>query len=159
MRQVRFVFVATLAATALSACASKGFVRKNIETQRVSMAGQLNGERQRPIQRQRTPDRGTFQILHDQVVGTDVVERIDMGVIQRRDGPRFAPKALAELRGGDLDGDDAAEPGVARLPHLPHAAGAEGREDLVGAEAGAGGKGHSESGGLYGSGRLVRQRR
>ena len=31
MRQVRFVFVATLAATALSACATKGFVRKNIE--------------------------------------------------------------------------------------------------------------------------------
>lgn len=45
MRQVRFVFVATLAATALSACASKGFVRENLETQRVSMAGQLNGER------------------------------------------------------------------------------------------------------------------
>ncbi len=45
MRQVRFVIVATLAATTLSACATKGFVRKNIETQRVSMAGQLNGER------------------------------------------------------------------------------------------------------------------
>ena len=45
MQQVRFVLVATLAATALSACATKGYVRKNIETQRVSMAGQLNGER------------------------------------------------------------------------------------------------------------------
>lgn len=45
MRQVQVVFVATLAATALSACATKGFVRKNIETQRVSMAGQLSGER------------------------------------------------------------------------------------------------------------------
>lgn len=45
MRQVRFVFVATLAATALSACATKGFVRKNIETERVAMSGQLNGER------------------------------------------------------------------------------------------------------------------
>ncbi|MEO7999595.1 MAG: OmpA family protein [Gemmatimonadaceae bacterium] len=45
MRQVRFVFVATLAATALSACATKGFVRKNLETQRVAMSGQLNGER------------------------------------------------------------------------------------------------------------------
>lgn len=45
MRQVRIVFVATLAATALSACATKGFVRKNIETQRVAMAGELNGER------------------------------------------------------------------------------------------------------------------
>lgn len=45
MRQVRFVFAATLAATALSACATKGFVRKNIEEQRVSMTGQLTGER------------------------------------------------------------------------------------------------------------------
>lgn len=45
MRQVRIVFVATLAATALSACATKGFVRKNVEAQRVAMAGELNGER------------------------------------------------------------------------------------------------------------------
>ncbi|MBC8086749.1 MAG: OmpA family protein [Phycisphaerae bacterium] len=45
MRQVRIVFVATLAATALSACATKGFVRKNIETQRVAAAGELAGER------------------------------------------------------------------------------------------------------------------
>lgn len=45
MRQVRFVIAATLAATSLSACATKGFVRKNIETQRVAMAGQLSTER------------------------------------------------------------------------------------------------------------------
>jgi outer membrane protein OmpA-like peptidoglycan-associated protein len=45
MRHVRFVIAATLAATSLSACATKGFVRKNIETQRVAMAGQLAGER------------------------------------------------------------------------------------------------------------------
>ncbi len=45
MRQVRIVFVATLAAAALSACATKGFVRKNIETQRVAAAGELQGER------------------------------------------------------------------------------------------------------------------
>ena len=45
MRQVRFVFALTLAATALSACATKGFVRKNIEQQRVSMTGQLTTEK------------------------------------------------------------------------------------------------------------------
>ena len=45
MRQVRFVFAATLAATAFSACATKGFVRKNIETNRVAMAGQLSNEK------------------------------------------------------------------------------------------------------------------
>jgi len=45
MRQVRFVFAATLAATALSACATKGFVRKNIEEQRVAVTGQLTTEK------------------------------------------------------------------------------------------------------------------
>lgn len=45
MRTVPFVLAATLAATTLSACATKGFVRENLETQRVSMAGQLDGER------------------------------------------------------------------------------------------------------------------
>jgi peptidoglycan-associated lipoprotein len=45
MRQVRFVFAATMAATAFSACATKGFVRKNIETQRVAVNGQLAGEK------------------------------------------------------------------------------------------------------------------
>lgn len=45
MRQVRFALAATLAATTMSACATKGFVRQNIETQRVAMSGQLAGER------------------------------------------------------------------------------------------------------------------
>ena len=45
MRQVRSVLVATVAAAALSACATKGFVRKNIETERVATAGALSGER------------------------------------------------------------------------------------------------------------------
>jgi outer membrane protein OmpA-like peptidoglycan-associated protein len=41
MRQVRFVAMAALAATSLSACATKGFVRKGLDEQRVA----LNGER------------------------------------------------------------------------------------------------------------------
>ncbi|MEP6765520.1 MAG: OmpA family protein [Gemmatimonadaceae bacterium] len=45
MQKVRFVIAATLVASTLSACATKGFVRKNIEEQRVSMSGQLTGER------------------------------------------------------------------------------------------------------------------
>ena len=39
----------------------------------------------------------------------------------------------------DLDRDLAPEPRVARAVHLAHAAGAERRDDLVGAEARAGG--------------------
>lgn len=45
MRQARFVAIAALAATSLSACATKGFVRKGLEEQRVAMTGQLDTER------------------------------------------------------------------------------------------------------------------
>ena len=62
-------------------------------------------------------------------------------MIQRGNGAGFAFESLAQILPlGDvlrqnLDGDDAVEPGVARLPHLPHAAGAKGGEDLIWAEA------------------------
>lgn len=39
MRKVQFATVAVLAASTLSACATKGFVRKNIEANRVAMTG------------------------------------------------------------------------------------------------------------------------
>ncbi len=42
MRQIRYVAMAALAASTLSACATKGFVRKNLETQRVALTGQMN---------------------------------------------------------------------------------------------------------------------
>ena len=45
MQKTKFVIAATLVASTLSACATKGFVRKNIEEQRVSMSGQLTNER------------------------------------------------------------------------------------------------------------------
>ena len=58
-------------------------------------------DRQRPLG-QAVGQRLAFQILHDQVVGavlvSDVVERADVGMIQRRDGPRFAVEALLGLR-------------------------------------------------------------
>ena len=78
----------------------------------------------------------------------DVVQRADVRMVERRDGARFALEALAELGiggecvGQDLDRDDAIEPRVARLVDLAHAAGADEREDFVGAEAGAGGQSH-----------------
>jgi len=58
-------------------------------------------------------------------------------------------------RGGGcqpLDGNDAIEAGVARLPHFAHAAGANGCEDFVGAEFFAGGQRHEESVQFSGSG-------
>ena len=44
----------------------------------------------------------TFEVLHDQkvraAVGADVMERADVGMIQARDGFRFALEALAAGR-------------------------------------------------------------
>ena len=51
--------------------------------------------------------------LHHQVVRADVVQRADVGMIQRGDGSRFALEALAESFRGDLDGDVAAEARIA----------------------------------------------
>ena len=64
--------------------------------------------------------------LHDDVVGADVEDLADVGVVERRDGAGFAAETLAEDLAGGFDGDDAVEAGVAGLPDLTHAAGAEG---------------------------------
>jgi hypothetical protein len=90
--------------------------------------------------------------LHDEelapFVVADVVERADVGMLERGDRARLAVEALAELRVGgkgrrqDLDGDGAIEPGVARAVDLPHAAGADGIADFVWTETRPGGKAH-----------------
>ena len=69
-------------------------------------------------------------------------------MIQRRGSPRFLLEALQAFRiGGErgrqhFDGHVAAEPRVARAVDLAHPAGANEREDIVGAEASAGSQGH-----------------
>ena len=83
------------------------------------------------------------QQLHDQedaaVAGlADIVERADVGVLQRGRGPRLAQEPLARRRftgqrgGQHLDRHVAVETRVARLVDLPHAAGANGPDDLYG---------------------------
>ena len=62
----------------------------------------------------------------------------DVGMAERRGGARFPlktfPRGLAgECLGQNFDGDIPVEAGVPRLVHLPHAAGAYGRKDFVGA--------------------------
>ena len=52
-------------------------------------------------------------------------------MIQRGDRAGFALEALAELFGGDFDGDVAPEARVAGAIHFAHAAGADEREDFV----------------------------
>ena len=60
-----------------------------------------------------------------------------MRMIQRGDGLGFRAKRSLNSAEEIFDGNDAVEPRVARLPHLPHAAGAEGGHNLVRAEASA----------------------
>ena len=76
------------------------------------------------------------------------IDRPDVRVIEGRQHLRLPPEARQALGiravelGQDLQRDVAVELGVARPIDLAHAARAEGRLDLVGAEAGAGGEGH-----------------
>ena len=64
-------------------------------------------------------------------VGSDVVERTNMRMIQRCDGLRFSLKTLAEGVVAGFDGDSSIEASVSSLPHLPHPAFAEGTENLI----------------------------
>src|SRR5919201_1463403 len=72
----------------------------------------------------------------------------DVGMIERREKFRFALEAgqavriVRECFRQDLDRDLALQPRIARAIHLTHAAGAEGRKDLVRAEARPDGQGH-----------------
>ena len=58
----------------------------------------------------------------------------DVGMIETGDGSGFQFKPRAMLLVQSLDGDDPIEPGVASLPYLAHATGADRRKDLVGSE-------------------------
>ncbi len=71
-----------------------------------------------------------------------------MRVVQSRDGAGFSFEPLLQVRvrshmlGQHLDGNGAVQAGVGGLVDLAHAPCAEGGVDLVGAEGGAGVKGH-----------------
>ena len=81
----------------------------------------------------------------------DVEEEEDVGVGECGDGLRLALEASKRLRvareviGKNLDGDVAAEARLAGAVDLAHPTRAEGGEDLVRTEAGAGGQSHEGS--------------
>ncbi len=96
-----------------------------------------------------------FQELCDDVrraiVRADVVDRRDVGVVERPGRTRLvletteSIRILRERRRQNLDRDVAPEPRVARPVDLSHAARAERREDLVRTEAGAGRNRHADN--------------
>ena len=100
-------------------------------------------ERQRALV-QSIGQRFAVQKFHHQVVDpvlmSYVVQRADMGMVQRRNGARFPVEALLGLRvigkvgGQNLDGDRAIQTSIARAIHFAHAARTKRRLDLVRSE-------------------------
>src|SRR6185369_6560858 len=86
-------------------------------------------------------ERLAFEQFHDQVVVADVVERADVGMVQRGDGLGLALEARAqvgamrELRRKDFDRYAAVEARVTCAIDLAHSARPERRNDLVWTEA------------------------
>src|SRR5215831_21251579 len=76
-------------------------------------------------------DRHAVDKLHHQVIRPDIVERADIGVVERSHSPRFAIKSLSELFIGHFDGDDPTQPHVPGFVNATHPASPDGSKDLV----------------------------
>ena len=134
--------------------------------------GDLPRDRQRFVQRNGTfsdavSQRRPFHQLHDQRDGAvrlfEPVNVGDVRMVQGREDFRFTSKSGEPLgisgeRGRQhLDGNLALEVRVSGAIHLAHAAGAEQGDDLVGAEASAGGECHWVGGSIAGLSRPTSQ--
>ena len=123
----------------------------------VHRGGQIDGVGERLLEGQRSlgqarGERLSLDIFHHQEVDaillTDVVERADVRVIQRGDGPRFALESFAgqrihmEQRGQDFDSDGSGQTCVTALVDLPHSAGSQQSSDLIRTETRARGEWH-----------------
>ena len=81
--------------------------------------------------RQRTPEYSAFDVLHDQVVRPDIMQRANVGVIQGSYCVRFALESFGELFVRNLDRDHAIQPRIVSFVDFAHPTGAKEREDLV----------------------------
>ena len=86
------------------------------------------------IERQRPLERRALDVLHHQVIRPNIVQRANVGMIQRRHGASFALETLTELGLGSFDRNDAIEARVASLVHFAHSARTDWRKDFVWAE-------------------------
>ena len=110
------------------------------------LAGDLDHARGlQPLPLDRAVERLPGDELHDDerpaVQVADVVDGDDVRVVEQGRQPRLARQALGrdavrrQLVGDELDGDEPAQARIARLIDLSHAAGSEGADDLVHADA------------------------
>ena len=105
----------------------------------------LAGNAQRFLQRNRASldalgQRRTLDQLHHQIVRPDVVKRANVGMIQRRNGPRLTLEALAEVFLGNLDGNGTLQPRIHGAIHFAHPPGSQLRFDLVRSDLRSGGQ-------------------
>ena len=94
------------------------------------------------LRRQRPFKRSAPQILHHQVIGSYVVNRADVRMIERGDRAGFAFQPVHVFRVEKLNGDFTAEPRVEGAINFAHAAGAQQRKDLVRSHPSPCGKSH-----------------
>ena len=138
----------------------------------VERLGDLAAVTQRLLERQLAArqtygERLPFEVLHHQVVAfavpPDVEEGADVGMLQRRDGPRFPFEAAAQLgvfgKGGgeDLDGHGPTKARIASLVDLSHATFTELGGDLVRTKPAAGRQCHDQFAAVGGPGRPPRK--
>jgi hypothetical protein len=100
------------------------------------------------LERQRTADGRSLEVLHHQIVRTDVVEDADMRMVQRRDRARFLEKTRGVNAVERLDGHCPAQAGVEGLVDLAHATCTHHGHDFKRTEAGTRGQRHRK-GRLY----------
>ncbi len=130
----------------------------------VERIGHLRGDAHRRRERQRASreaigERLALEVLEHQEIETgvlaDVVQRADVRMIERGDGPRLALEAHAEVGvardvGGEhFDGDQPIESSVTRPIDFAHAAGADGSLDDVRTESRADGERHGRARGDF----------
>ncbi|PYR95995.1 MAG: hypothetical protein DMG15_27165 [Acidobacteria bacterium] len=80
------------------------------------------------VRRERALKGFSVNLLHYQIVWTDIVELADVWMAQCGDGTGFAAESLPVLALQACDGNRAVNAGVECLPDLAHAASAEGGE-------------------------------
>ena len=84
----------------------------------------LQREPHRLVHIQRTAQRQALDVLHDEVVSADVVQRADVRMVERGDGARLALEGVTAYAQA-LERDHAIQTDVLGLPDLAHAAGAD----------------------------------
>ncbi len=118
----------------------------------VERAGNLSPILKHLRRRQRTffqslGQRLSLQVFHDNeinsVVGADIVQRADIGMIQAGNNFGLALEALppgrvvSKMRGKNLDSHSPVQARVSRPIDFPHSTGAQRSDDLIGTQFGA----------------------